>query len=575
MTVTYSRRAPGSGDTVEPQVDGAMSMRHAGWQVGTFRRRLWWWTLLGWTAFANLPLLTGWLLKQVFDTLADHGPVYGWLTAIGLSEMARIVVFALSVWVVVRWWVGGLALLRTNMLHAQTVSGGPERADLPLGPAEAISRFQDDTRNAVLWADSWLDGFGYAVYTVAALVIMALVNPTAGLVAVVPVVAVTLITIRMRPLLHAAVEADREASGRVAGFLGEAFAGQLAFRLAGRERSALARLDRHNATRRKTAVRHVVLEQALDGLTSTTADVSIGLMLLALVPSMRSGETSIGDVALLATYAVQLGEAPRFFARLVTAREQARVSFGRMAELVAPDRPGDLLVHRPVCIDTFDDPVLRDRDPERVGLDQLSVRGLTARYRSTGGGIESVDMDIRRGEFVVVTGPVGSGKSTLLRALAGLVPVQAGTVTWNGEPIEDLGAWFVPPQAAHLPQVPRLFSESLAENILLGRDLVDRVDPVVELTALRADLADMPDGLDTKVGARGLRLSGGQTQRVATARSLLTGPELLIVDDLSSALDVETERALWKHVRAGGMTVLAVSHRAFVLDFADRVITLG
>ena len=79
----------------------------------------------------------------------------------------------------------------------------------------------------------------------------------------------------------------------------------------------------------------------------------------------------------------------------------------------------------------------------------------------------------------------------------------------------------------------------------------------------------------TRVGARGLRLSGGQAQRVATARSLLTRPELLVVDDLSSALDVETERALWSQVRSAGTTVIAISHRRFVLEMADQVVTLA
>jgi ATP-binding cassette subfamily B protein len=545
----------------------------AGWRVGTFRRGLWARSWVTWLAFYMTPLATGWFLKQVFDALESGENVRGWLLAIGVTEGARMVLFAVAIWFVVRWWVGGLTTLRTNMLHAQTVSGGPARGSLPAGPAEAISRFHDDARDAVIWSDSWLDGFGNIAFGASALLVMATISLRAALIVLIPIAIVTLVIGWIRPRLYAASEADREATGTVNAFLGETFAGMLAFRLAAREPAVVARLERHTEARRKTAVRHVVLEQSLDGLTSTTADASTGLILLVLVPSVRRGEISVGDMALFVTYIETLGNVPRYLSRLVTAREQAKVSLRRMGELVAPGRFDDLLASRPIDIDRGDDPVLRSADPARNELMHLEITGLTARHPSTGGGVSDIDLTIDGGEFVVITGAVGSGKSTLLRSLAGLVERQGGTVRWNGETIEDLGAWFVPPNVAHLPQVPRLFSESLADNITLGRS-ADLLDEVIDVTTLRTDLDEMPDGVETKVGARGLRLSGGQAQRVATARSLLTNPELLLVDDLSSALDVETERSLWSHVRARGTTVLAVSHRQFVLDMADRVITL-
>lgn len=545
-----------------------------GWSYATFRASLWAKTWLAWLAYFAVPLATGWLLKQAFDALERRESITRLLVLIGISEMVRFVIFGVAIWLVVRWWSHGLTLLRTNLLHAQTVSGGPHRADLPLGPAEALSRFNDDGRNALLWADSWLDGLSNLAYSVGAVAIMATIDGRAALVTLVPLFGITLLLRYVRPIMHEAAVADREAAGTVSSFLGETFAGMLAFRLAGREEAAIERLESHTERRRHTAVRNLVIEQSVDGMTSTTTDLTIGLILLVLVPRVRTGEISVGDVALFVTYAIQLGEAPRFLARLITAREQVLVSFRRMGELLPPGRLDDLVRRRPITIEPGDTMLERDPDPDRIDLERLRVQGLTAFHPSTGGGIHDIDLDIAAGDFVVITGPVGSGKSTLLRAIAGLMPSQAGTVSWNGVPIDDNGAWMVPPQAAHLPQVPRLFSESLADNISLGRP-IDRLDEVLALTTLSTDLADMPDGADTRVGARGLRLSGGQAQRVATARSLLPDPEVLLVDDLSSALDVETERALWHHVRSQqNTTVIAVSHRRFVLDMADQLITL-
>lgn len=544
-----------------------------GWKTGAFRSGLWLASWLGWAAFFLIPLASGWFLKLAFDRLSTNESITGLLVAIGLTEVVRWLLFAVSVWVVVRWWVAALTLMRTNMLLAQTVSGGPRAATLPSSPSEAIARFHTDTRDAVLWSDSWLDGAASIAYGAGALIIMSTISKSAAFVVLLPLAFVTIVTRYLTPRLYAARAADRAANSAVTSFLGETFAGLLAFRLAGREDAALARLERHTEVRRRTAVRDTVLQQTIDGISSSTTDVTIGLTLLALVPAVQSGDFTVGDLALFVAYAIELGTVPRFVARLISAREQAVVAYGRMGEVVAEGRIDDLFADCEVTIEPGDEMRVRAPDPRRVELDRLEVRGLTAIHAGTDAGIHDVSFDVPAGSFTVITGGVGAGKSTLLRALVGLEP-SSGDVRWNGRRVDDPAAWFVPPNAAHLPQIPRLFSESLAENITLGRDH-DRLDVVLEQTRLTHDLGEMPDGIATTVGSRGLRLSGGQAQRVATARSLLTQPELLVVDDLSSALDVATERDLWTHLSdEGRSTVIAVSHRQFVIDRADQVITL-
>lgn len=555
--------------------DASIRPGRFGWLTGTFRSRLWLWSWLSWTAFFLLPLWTGWVLKLAFDALDESESINRYLLVLGVSEVVRWMAFAFAVWVVVRWWISALTLLRTNMLYAQTVSGGPDAATLPDSPAEAISRFSDDARDTVMWTDSWLDGLGYSTYAIGALAVMSTIDVRAAFVVLIPVVIVTFITRLLTPRLYAARAADRQATGRVTAFLGEAFTGMLAFRLAGREEAAITRLEQYTSVRRRTAVRDTVLQQTIDGISSSTADVTIGLMLLVLVPSVQAGDLSVGDLALFVAYSTQLGELPRYLARIITSREQAIVSYGRMGEMVAPGNVSNVLAHQHVTIEPGEAMRTRAPDPDRVELQELVIEGLTVRYPSNGEGVTDVNLTFERGSFNVITGPVGAGKSTLLRALVGLVPLENGSVSWNGELIDDRAAWFVPPQSAHLPQIPRLFSESLTENVVLGRD-PSGLDAVLDLTTLRSDIDEMPDGLDTVVGARGLRLSGGQAQRVATARSLLTQPELLVVDDLSSALDVATERELWDRLASmGSTTVIAISQRQLAIDRADQVVTMA
>jgi ATP-binding cassette subfamily B protein len=209
-------------------------------------------------------------------------------------------------------------------------------------------------------------------------------------------------------------------------------------------------------------------------------------------------------------------------------------------------------------------------------LHTLEARHLTYHYPGTEKGIEDVDLRLERGTFTVITGCVGSGKTTLLRVLLGLLPRDAGQIRWNDQVVGDPGAFFTPPRSSYTAQVPRLFSDSLRDNILMGlvRDRAT-LHQAIHLAVMERDLDELEDGLDTVIGPRGVKLSGGQVQRTAAARMFVREPELLVFDDLSSALDVETERILWERVLDGnGATCLAVSHRRPVLRRADRVIVL-
>ena len=203
--------------------------------------------------------------------------------------------------------------------------------------------------------------------------------------------------------------------------------------------------------------------------------------------------------------------------------------------------------------------------------------------------MRDVSFAIPRGSFTVITGQIGSGKTTLLRAVLGLLPKDSGEICWNGEPVTTPAEFFRPPHSAYTAQVPRLFSTTLRENIEMGVSSGDEGEATSPLQAavrqavLEPDVAALEHGLDTIVGPRGVRLSGGQVQRSAAARMLIRDPELLVCDDLSSALDVETEQLLWERVtgdsgrstlHAPRFTVLAISHRRAALRRADQIIVL-
>jgi ATP-binding cassette subfamily B protein len=177
----------------------------------------------------------------------------------------------------------------------------------------------------------------------------------------------------------------------------------------------------------------------------------------------------------------------------------------------------------------------------------------------------------------VVTGRVGSGKTTLLHALLGLIPKCEGQICWNNQPIDDLAGFLVPPHAGFTPQVPRLFSDALKDNLVLGRRVEsDTLQAAVHASVLEVDVESLEEGLGTMVGPRGMKLSGGQIQRAAAARMFVSDPELLVIDDLSSALDTETEAELWRRLleRRRTITCLVASHRPAALHLADQILVM-
>ena len=204
------------------------------------------------------------------------------------------------------------------------------------------------------------------------------------------------------------------------------------------------------------------------------------------------------------------------------------------------------------------------------------MQGLSYAYPRNGRGIHDIGLSLERGSFTVVTGRIGSGKTTLLETILGQLPADRGTILWNGEPVDPLYEFMVPPRCAYTPQVPVLFSETVRENVLLGLEArPEALNEAARLAVLEPDIATLRQGLDTVVGPRGVRLSGGQVQRTAAARMFVREPDLLIFDDLSSALDTETEQQLWERLfELPDTTSLVVSHRRAAYRRADQIVVL-
>ena len=360
------------------------------------------------------------------------------------------------------------------------------------------------------------------------------------------------------------------------GLVGEAFNLVEAIQVAGAEDRVQRRINELGEARMRAAIQESVLRDFLRGVFFNINVLVTGLVLIAAAGAMRTGEFTVGDLTLFVFFLANVGNVGAGLGEVLNGYQQMDVSLKRALELM-PGAPPEELVRPSRSFLSGDLPAVPSitiRDDDR--LKSMNVRGLTFVYLDSNRGVRDVDLTLLRGTFTVITGRIGSGKTTLIRALIGSLRRQSGEIWWNGREVDEPDEFFVPPRVAYTSQVPRLFSEELRSNILMGleEDSVD-LPGAVRSAVLEPDVAALEKGLDTVVGPRGVKLSGGQQRRAAAARMFVRDPELLIFDDLSRGLDVETEQILWERLSdRPNSTVLAVSNRREALRRADHIVVL-
>lgn len=535
------------------------------------------------TAHMLSEMAPGLLVRHFLDWLTGGAPAtqgMWWIIALVCSTyLAHGLFFAGGIVTMVTFRFTAGALLRKNLF--EHVLNRPGARALPASAGEAISRFGGDVDEVMEYL-SWLTSlFGLIVFSLIAAMVMVRINWQITLVVFVPLLGVVALANAASQRFERYRQASREAAGRVTGFLGETFGGVQAIKLADAEERVVGRFRALNEERRRATVRDRLFHQLFHSIFWNTVNLGTGAILILAASAMRVGRFTVGDFALFVFYLEFVTDTTTFVGLIMARYKQVGISFERMLALLQGDEPAKLVRPGPVYMrgPLPEVPYLPKLAADR--LESLDVAGLAYHYPDTGRGIEGIDLCLRQGSFTVVTGRIGSGKTTLLRTLLGLLPKEAGTVLWNGVAVEDPATFLVPPRSAYTAQVPRLFSETLRDNILLGlpEEKVS-LEEAIRQAVLEEDVAAMDEGLDTLVGPRGVRLSGGQAQRAAAARMFVRDAELLVFDDLSSALDVETERTLWERLfdrdngGHGSPTCLVVSHRKVALRRADHIIVL-
>jgi ATP-binding cassette, subfamily B, bacterial len=465
-------------------------------------------------------------------------------------------------------------LLRKNLL--KHILRRPGAAPLPDSPGEAVSRFRNDVMEIPLFVILINDIFVGILIIAVSIGLLLRISVPITLVALTPVIIVGLIASAASGRIEHYRRASRQATGQVTGFIGELFGAVQAVKVATAEQSVIDHFAELNAERGRLTVRERLFDAILESIWRNTGNLGTGMVLILSGQAMRSGSFTVGDFALFVYLLQSMSDLTTFAGMLAARYKQLNVSVERMYRLMEGAPLQALVEHSQVNLDGPLPPVDYPQHTPADHLERLSACRLNYRYPGSDHGIQDVNLELQRGTLTVITGRIGSGKTTLLRVLLGLLPKDSGEIRWNDRLLDDAGSFCIPPRIAYTAQSPRLLSNTLRNNIMLGLDKDDAaIQHALHLAVMDGDVAGMEKGLETLVGPRGVRLSGGQIQRTAAARMLIRDAELLVFDDLSSALDVETERQMWGRIFArSDATCLVVSHRRPVLNRADHIIVM-
>ncbi|MBE7699465.1 ABC transporter ATP-binding protein [Oerskovia sp. Sa1BUA8] len=498
--------------------------------------------------------VTGFLWGHAVQGL-DEGFPAGLLVPFAVLLVVAPLCLARALYVYPRWWVEVLLRVRMAVMAGQT----RQHRLTSTPPGEVVARAMDADR-FVRYADRWVDLVnGLAIAGVTALLSRSWL---AGAVLLAVMVVSAAASALGRPIAGRSATRSSAARARFGRALVSALDSARSVKLAARTPQVHAHLHTVDAGRVRAAIFEHRVQAALDGVPL----VMIQLGVVAAWAGLLTGTWDLATALLVANAVNGFGWFGVVAGAVVTEAPGTR-SWQRATSRLAA---GTDLMDLPPGVDLLTGEAPTPAPGQRQELELLELAGVSALHDDGTIGVQGVDLTVERGELVLLLGQVGAGKSSLLAALAGLME-HTGHIRWNGTDVEDAQTFLRPGQVAHVAQVPRVLSGTFADNVRLGHER--EVRGPVAAARMERDVVEA-GGHEALVGHRGVRLSGGQVQRLALARALATDAELLLADDVSSALDAATEIELWSSLRERGTTVIGSTSKRAALARADRVVVL-
>jgi len=428
---------------------------------------------------------------------------------------------------------------------------------------QLISRANSDIRSVQMFLTFMpIVSLSLASFVVA-LGIMLSVNVPLTLVAVLPIPLIYVVGVKMRELLFPISWVVQSRTADVATIVEENVTGARVVKSFAAEPSQLDALGVAARRLRWASIRQVDVRARYAPLMEGLPRLGLAAVLLYGGFLAIDGKVTVGTIVAFSTYVVLLQAPFRTLGFMLLLGQRAAASAARIYEILdaTPE-----IVDRPGAVDLL--------DPRgEVELDDV-----TFRYGDGGAVLEHLDLRLAPGERVAIVGRTGSGKSTIARLLPRFYDATEGAVRVDGHDVRDLAVRSLRASIGLVLDEPFLFSATVRDNIAYGRPDASDADVRDAARAAGAEtfIDSLPEGFDSEVGERGYTLSGGQRQRIAIARTLLADPTILILDDATSAIDVQVEEEIHAALRVlmEGRTTLVIAHRISTINLAQRVVLL-
>lgn len=554
-------------------------------------------------ATSNTQYSPDWIVQYFYKILPSiESNNLAWvLFCIGLL-LIGIVIIKASTWFIANILVASstekaIKHFRDNLFaHIQTLSLS-QMSKIPTG--ELIQRCTGDIGTIQKFIGSQISELiRLAAIAIGAFAMMWLVHPTYALISVVLFLPILLTSYFFFKKEQSVWEEHENEQDKLTAIIQENLSGIRVVKAFAEEDNETIRFAAQNKAKRSIGVRHIDLHMVFWPLSDWLVNIQIALSLFAGAYYSLLGEITVGEYASFFTYAIMVTWPMRNLGRIVSQLGMAGVAMERITQILQAETEDYDPKNMPVLSEVlgsiefknvwFAYPEIQAKEKKENTTEETELTPETKKEKKWA--LQAVSFKIKQGDKLAIMGPTGAGKSTLIALLLRFYEPDKGTILLNGKPLDSYDKLFLRHHLGLVLQKPFLFSTSIRANIAYARHNLDgelqlseqnstssEAIAAVAKDACVTDFIDkMSAGYDTLVGEKGVTLSGGQKQRVALARTLLSNPQILILDDATSAVDTETEFKMQQALnrRMEGKTTLIISHRLTSVQHADKILIL-
>lgn len=471
------------------------------------------------------------------------------------------------------------------------------KLDMSMG--EAINSMREDPNMILSTTNNLMDTVSNLLLAIWVIGSFALIDVTLTLTVLVPFIIIVYLAYLLRNKLSKVRKDSREKSGDISAFIGDIFSNIQTIKVNMGNKAIMDKFSLISEERRKFMIKDTLTLVLLQKINRNVSQIGTVIALLVVADKLKSGAMSQGDFILVISLLPYLTNFFVTFGFLLNNFVTSTVSFDRMYKLTGYENPEELMEQKFYFLDNNEkrNKYLTDNELKYVNHlkykdnncentsentsentrensfstkdEILKVKNLSLAFQDKKV-LKDISFSIKKGEFFVVTGRTGSGKTVLIDSIIGNNETYEGDVYYNGERVSLLTY----PKVSVTYQEPAIFSESIGTNIALNEINEDKLIEAIKNADLEMDIKEFNEGYNTLTGTKGVKISGGQRQRIGIARMIYNSSPLYILDNVSSALDVDTELKIWNNLKNLKETVLAVSTKKPAFHSADKILVL-